>query len=382
MSGFTRATKKKSKLRAAIFGPSGAGKTFTALRIAVGLGGRIAGIDTEFGSMSKYSDRFAFDVLELTESQAISDYTTGIDQAAAAGYDVLIIDSMTHGWQELLAEIDRLAKSKYGGNSWSAWSEGTPKQKALIKSILSFPGHIIATMRSKTEWESAKDDRGKVKPVRIGLAPDEGKGIEYEFDLLLELSTDHIATVIKDRTGKFQDLTIEKPGEDFGRALAAWLADGVPVPVATYTSPVPVEVQPPAASHSSKPVVFPFGKHKDAAPDSLTVEELRSEATFWERKTEEEKNPRFKANNERLLSAIKQAIADKTPAPTDPPPAPAPEAPAAEPSADLAYIQGAVKVGAVTEAQVTVYCHKKFARGLTELNAEELRGVRAWVDKE
>jgi hypothetical protein len=60
--------------------------------------------------------------------------------------------------------------------------------------------------------------------VRVGLAPEQGKGIEYEFDLLLELSPDHVGHVIKDRTGKFQDVLLEKPGEDFGQALAAWLS--------------------------------------------------------------------------------------------------------------------------------------------------------------
>jgi hypothetical protein len=83
-------------------------------------------------------------------------------------------------------------------------------------------------MRSKTEWSIEATERGKNKPVRVGLAPEQGKGIEYEFDLLLEMSQDHIGTVIKDRTGKFQDVLLDKPGEDFGHALSAWLSDGPP----------------------------------------------------------------------------------------------------------------------------------------------------------
>jgi hypothetical protein len=79
-------------------------------------------------------------------------------------------------------------------------------------------------MRSKTEWSIESDGKGKQKPVRVGLAPEQGKGIEYEFDLLLEISPDHIGRVIKDRTGKFQDELLEKPGEEFGKALAKWLA--------------------------------------------------------------------------------------------------------------------------------------------------------------
>ena len=220
---FTKATKSSAKLRAALFGPSGAGKTFTALRIAAGLGGAIAVIDTERGSASKYADRFSFDVLDLDHA-AIPSYQGAIAAAAQAGYPVLIIDSLSHGWQELLQEIDRLAAAKYRGNTWSAWSEGTPKQRALVEAILTYPGHVIATMRSRTEWSIEADGKGRQKPVRVGLAPEQGKGIEYEFDLLLELSPDHIGRVIKDRTGKFQDALLDKPGEDFGQALAVWLS--------------------------------------------------------------------------------------------------------------------------------------------------------------
>ena len=237
MSGFKKATKKQSKLRAAFFGPSGAGKTYTSLSVSEGLlsdaeklsgNNRIGVIDTEMAA-SKYADRFDFDVLEL-EDLSISGFTKAIRMAAEAGYPVLNIDSLTHAWQQLLQEVGRLANAKFRGNTWSAWSEGTPLQRQLIDAILSYPGHVIATMRSKTEWQTSQDGNGKSRPVRVGLAPEQGKGVEYEFDLLLEISTDHIANVIKDRTGKFQDQLIEKPGREFGKALAEWLSDGAPAP--------------------------------------------------------------------------------------------------------------------------------------------------------
>lgn len=225
---FKKATKTQAKLRAALFGPSGSGKTFTALRIATGMGKPIALIDTERGSASKYADRFEFDVLELAD-KTIGGYVDAITAAANAGYPVLIIDSLSHGWQELLTEVDQLAKAKYRGNTWSAWSDGTPKQRKLVDAILNYPGHVLATMRSKTEWSEEKDDKGKTRPVRVGLAPEQGKGIEYEFDMLMEIGTDHFATIIKDRTGKYQDKIIEKPGEPFGRGLIAWLNEGAPM---------------------------------------------------------------------------------------------------------------------------------------------------------
>jgi hypothetical protein len=225
---FKKATKEQAKLRLAIFGPSGSGKTFTALRLATGMSESVALIDTERGSASKYADRFSFDVLELPKKD-IATYVQAIDAAQRAGYNVLIIDSLTHAWHELLSFVDKLAASRFRNNKWSAWSEGTPKQRGLVEAILNFDGHIIATMRTKTEW-AIQQENGKNRPVRVGLGPEQGKGIEYEFDLLMEMNTEHAGTIIKDRTGKYQDKIIAEPGEELGAELVEWLMQGEPPP--------------------------------------------------------------------------------------------------------------------------------------------------------
>ena len=289
---FAPATKSAAKLRAALFGPSGSGKTFSALAIASGLGGRVALIDTERGSASKYADRFAFDVLDL-QQPSVENYQAAIAAAGAAGYAVLIIDSLSHGWQELLAEVDRLAKlPRHKGNTWSAWAEGTPKQRALVDAILGFPGHVLATMRSKTEW-SIESRNGKSAPVRVGLAPEQGKGIEYEFDLLLEISQAHVAEVIKDRTGKFQDATLDKPGAEFGAALAAWLADGEPPadishgaqrPNRRADAPSAPSGAPQSARHSEAPDTA-----ADAPPRISEAQHRRLEARIQELRLDRER---------------------------------------------------------------------------------------------
>jgi len=226
---FVKATRAGSLLRLALFGPSGSGKTFSALRIAHGLGGKIAAIDSERGRIRKYADRdvepiFTFDVSELVESKSIETYVNELSAAQDAGYNVLIIDSLTHPWDDLREEVQALSEtSRYRGNYWAAWSEGTPKQRAFVDALLGFNGHIIATMRSKTEWTTDMSS-GSARPKRVGLTPEQGKGIEYEFDLLIELDTQHNGTVIKDDTGKFQDKIIEKPDEAFGEELKAWLS--------------------------------------------------------------------------------------------------------------------------------------------------------------
>jgi hypothetical protein len=225
MAEFKKATKKSSKIRAAVFGPSGSGKTFTSLRMAKGIGGKVAVIDTERGRASKYSDRFDFDVCELM-NKSVADYIEAIE--SAADYDVLIIDSLSHEWQHLLGEIFSIAQAKYRGNKWSAWSEGTPKHNRFVDFILDFPGHVICTMRSRTEWVTEKDERtGKTKPVAVGLTPVQRQGIEFEFDILMQIDMDHVATVMKDTTGKFEKQEIEKPGEEFGKALLEWITEGV-----------------------------------------------------------------------------------------------------------------------------------------------------------
>lgn len=227
MSLFKKAIKSESRLRLALFAPSGGGKTYTALSIAKGLadaeGTKIAVIDTEWGSASKYADRFDFDVVNLP-SQTIDEYVNMINAAATESYGVLIIDSLSHAWHELKELVAKIAKAKYKGNQWAAWSEGTPEQRKLVGAIIRYPGHLIATMRSNTEWSNENN-----RPTRVGLAPDQGKGIEYEFDMLMEMTTEHIAHVIKDRTGKFQGELIDRPNESFGRQLYEWLHEGAPL---------------------------------------------------------------------------------------------------------------------------------------------------------
>lgn len=223
---FKKASKEQCKLRLALFGVSGGGKTYSALLLAKGLGGKVAVIDTEHRSASKYADRFDFDVCDLPNPTIGNILMT---MKEAQNYDVLIIDSLSHAWEELLDEVSRIAKAKFGGNTWSAWSEGTPKQKKLIEAILDFPGHVIVTMRAETNWTTMTNDRGKVVPIRIGEAPRQGKNIEYEFDMLIQLSQDHSGLVLKDRTSKYQDKCFIID-EQFGKELGEWLKEGKPQP--------------------------------------------------------------------------------------------------------------------------------------------------------
>ena len=223
---FKKAEKTQSKLRLACYGPSGAGKTVSGVRVLNGMCKKIAVIDTERGRAAKCASDWAdFDVCEVSDF-GIDNMVKLMDEAASEGYDGLVIDSLSHAWSSLIEDVERIAKAKYRGNTWSAWSEGTPKQRRLVNAIMAYPGHIWATMRSDTAWEQEKDSRtGKTKPVKVGLKPQQGKGIEYEFDFLLGITPEHVATVEKGPR-LFQDKIIETPCEDFGKELVEWLSSG------------------------------------------------------------------------------------------------------------------------------------------------------------
>lgn len=229
MAGFQKATKKQAKARIALDGPSGAGKTWTALTTATSLadGGKIALIDSERGSASKYADRFDFDVLELDGNFHPDRYMEAIRQAASAGYAVVVIDSLTHAWAGSggVLEVVDAAKTRFGGNSYMAWSVGTPLWQALIDSMLGAPLHVIATMRSKTKFVE-DDSSGKKQYKRAGTETVARDGVEYEFDVVGDLDLDHTMVVSKSRAGERLKDVYRRPGAEFGEEVLAWLTDG------------------------------------------------------------------------------------------------------------------------------------------------------------
>lgn len=250
---FAPATKEKTRLRLALMGPSGSGKSYTALRFAHLLadGGRIAVVDTENRSASKYVGEspdgkpWAFDVANMEAPYTPKSFVEAIHGAERAGYAVLVIDSMTHMWSGrggLLDMVDQRASASNSKSSFDAWRACKPHEREFWDAVTACKIHLIVTFRTKTEWVIQEDHRGKKVPVKIGTKAEQRDGVEYEFDVALMLDEDNRATPAKTRCPALTGLSWSKPGRDVVDPLVAWLSDGsapAPTPApAPFVAPV------------------------------------------------------------------------------------------------------------------------------------------------
>lgn len=223
MNLFSKATKSASRIKMAIVGPAGAGKTYSALAFASGLGQRVAVIDSEHGSASKYADLFDFDVVDLDQHHP-QIYIDMIKGAEEGGYDVLVIDSLSHAWNGVggaLELVDAAAAKSRSGNSFTAWKDVTPIQRRLVDAILASKMHIVCTMRAKTEYV-IENVNGRNTPRKVGIGPVQRDGVEYEFDIVGEIDQSHIMTITKTRIPALDNFH-EVPGRNFVEILKKWM---------------------------------------------------------------------------------------------------------------------------------------------------------------
>lgn len=243
-----KAARKKAKLKIGMSAPSGGGKTLGALLLAYGIvkgenpkftdseiWEKIAIIDSENGSGELYVGREVSGILigsygciTLTPPFTADVYMQAIHLCEEAKMSVCIIDSTSQLWAGqggLLEKQGNIAKRT--GNSYTAWRDVTPELNRFVDTMLQTDMHIIATMRSKTEYVQEKDSNGRVSVRKVGLAPVQRDGMEYEFTMFLDVDAAHQAFASKDRTGIVdgQYFTITP---DLGIKIAKWLDSGVP----------------------------------------------------------------------------------------------------------------------------------------------------------
>ncbi|WP_405888803.1 ATP-binding protein [Streptomyces sp. NBC_01136] len=235
---FSPASKAGRKARLSIQGLSGSGKTWTGLGICHGLseGRRFAVIDTEKGAASLYAGigGIQFDTLAMDRYDP-RDLARALDAAAQAGYPTVFVDSLSHFWKGTDGTLDQVEKasSRYGGNKFAGWKDGTPMQNDMVAAILAYPGHVVASMRSYTEWVLENG-----KPKQVGTRPEQRKGIEYEFDVAVAMDIDNTLEVLKSRCPALNRKVIQRPqgARDIAGPLLTWLntePETQPAPAAT-----------------------------------------------------------------------------------------------------------------------------------------------------
>jgi len=266
---FAPAVKTESKLRMAIAGPSGSGKTYTALAVAAELvpGGKVAVIDTEHGSAAKYADLFKFDVAHAAPPYHPDGLIKLVTYAANNGYDVIIVDSTTHYWSGaggVLDLKDDAERRMRNPNSYTAWKDVTPIHQRMVDALISVPAHVIVTMRSKQEYVLVEKN-GKQVPQKMGMAPIQRDGFEYEFDVMMDMDVKNVGHVTKTRCPALTDRDFVKPGADMAAILREWLTGAAP-----SQAPAPIVFTPPAANGKPAQPAADSGPLPD---DELTIEE-------------------------------------------------------------------------------------------------------------
>ena len=237
-----KAVRERVFLKLVITGPSGGGKTLGAIGVAKGLAptGKIGVIDSENRSASYYASRFDFDVIELEAPFTTQKYLQALQAFIDGGYEVVVVDSLTHEWAASGGILDqKAAKDTRGGNSFSNWNEMKQLHNKFVETLLQSKIHVVCTLRSKMEYALEQDDKGRSTVRKIGLAPISSDGMEYEFGVMFDVERNsHLAIASKDRTGLFEGRTLNLD-ERIGKELSDWLASGADLTPSPTTAPAP-----------------------------------------------------------------------------------------------------------------------------------------------
>lgn len=226
----TKAKKEQICVKVLVSGPSGSGKSYSALRLATGIAGRV-GEGTKIGYIGTegmrdklYANEFDYDLISL-EEYSPDYYIAAIDAFLDADYKVIIIDSMTHLWNWVQDQVQLQTKD----NTFQAWGKYKKENKKIIEKILLAPAHIIVTARGKDEYVLEANSRGKMAPRKVGVGAQQDKDIEYEYMVTWMIDQDtHLAEAAKDNTHIFEG-KIKVLDEKDGEALYNWANDGDPV---------------------------------------------------------------------------------------------------------------------------------------------------------
>lgn len=236
---FQKAVREKLSAKIALEGAAGSGKTWSALLLARGFGGKTAFIDTENRSALLYADRefdprnhpgehFEFDWTDLKAPFSPERYIDKILEAQNAGYQNLIIDSATHEWDGEGGVLDLHSEMAKGGekNKFTVWDKLTPRHNKFVRTVLDSPMNIISCFRTKTAYEMSTDaSTGKTKVEKLGTKPITREGFDFECTIVFNLNPANIAEATKDRTSLYVGVQNKLCVAD-GKKIIEYLSSG------------------------------------------------------------------------------------------------------------------------------------------------------------
>lgn len=216
-----KAVRKSIPLLTMLYGKSGSGKTYSALKLAQGLlddpiNERICLIDSENGRASYYSDEFDFDVINIEPPYTPSRFLEAF-RLAEKNYKVIIIDSLTSVWDGSGGCCD-MAENGKGLNAWLV-----PKKQhsKLTNAIYASKAHKIICCRAKDLLEQ----KGR-EIINKGLVPICEKGVPYEMliNFLLDNGVTKVEKCIKGLQNKLKIDKYLTP--DHAKIIKTWINEG------------------------------------------------------------------------------------------------------------------------------------------------------------
>lgn len=239
------ARREKMKAAIAFIGGSGSGKTLGMLIMAYGMMKeahsdlseelifqKIGVVDTEHKRSQIYAGTTIADIkihpfyhIDLQQPYTQERYDEAIRTLKKAGCEVVVVDSLSHAWEGTGGFLD--LQQEHGGN-FQAWAKVKPHMQAFVRSLTENDVHVLASMRTKQDYQVETSDTGKINIKKIGLKPIQKDDLEYEFMIVWQLDQDHIARTTKDNSAMFEG-SPSKITTEHGSKLYRWLEEGVDV---------------------------------------------------------------------------------------------------------------------------------------------------------
>jgi ABC-type dipeptide/oligopeptide/nickel transport system ATPase subunit len=257
------AVRERVPVLVGLSGPSGGGKTYSALRLATGIqqvvGGDIYFVDTENGRAKHYADDFKFIHVPFGAPFGSLDYLAAMQYCTRQGAKVIVVDSMSHEHEGPggMLDMHETILTRLAGDDFKkretmkmlAWAEPKQMRRQLINGMLQLDCNVICCFRAK---DTAKPQRGannKMEVVKMGFMPIAGPEFVFEMTLncLLLPNANGVPTFFGNDLEEGEKMMIKLPKqfkrifdrqgvqltEDVGAQIAEWAAGNV----ATATKP-------------------------------------------------------------------------------------------------------------------------------------------------